>query len=334
MRFSIIIPAYNASGTIAHCLDSVICQDFPKDDYEIIVVDDCSPDKQNDIIGTYAAKSNEDKSSPSVILIHHKENKRQGGARNTALKAAKGDWIIFLDADDYWRSTKVLDTFGRLINQYPEAEIFESSTYIPSTDVNLPLINPDIVNSRIKTPSEYYEKQPHPCIWAAAYARNLIFNTPFREKVYYEDTDWKIKVFTKAKKIATFDFPFYVYFQNSASTTSAKSIKAFEDAVTGNTICTNEWNNSGLPSKQIARILKDGKKYYISSILDVRNYKIADGRHLLKYLKESDYRYIVKSDFSLSDKLISFTATWMPLTTVMLIKTITVLKRILSHILH
>ena len=152
--------------------------------------------------------------------------------------------------------------------------------------------------------------------------------------MYYEDTDWKIKVFTKAEKIATFDFPFYVYFQNSASTTSAKSIKAFEDAITANIICTNEWNNSGLPIEQIARTLKDGKKYYISSILDVRNYKIADGRHLLKYLKESDYRYIVKSDFSLSDKLISFTATWMPLTTVMLIKTITVLKRILSHILH
>lgn len=334
MKFSIIIPAYNAVRTISYCLDSVIRQDFPKNDYEIIVVDDCSPDNQNDIIETYAAKSNEDKSSPSVILIHHKKNKRQGGARNTALQAAKGDWIIFLDADDYWRSTKVLDTFGKLISQHPEAEIFESSTYIPSTDVNLPQINPDIINSRIKTPSEYYEKQPHPCIWTAAYARNLIFNIPFRERVYYEDTDWKIKVFTKAKKIATFDFPFYVYFQNQISTTSAKSIKTFEDAVSANIVCTKEWNNSGLPCEQIASILEYGKKYYIHSILDVRNYKIAEGRYLLRYLNKSGYRDMVKSKFNMFEMLISFSATQIPLTTVITIKTLTSLKRILSHIRH
>lgn len=53
MLFSIIIPAYNAANTIGYCLDSVISQDFPKDDYEIIVVDDCSPDNQNDVIQTY-----------------------------------------------------------------------------------------------------------------------------------------------------------------------------------------------------------------------------------------------------------------------------------------
>lgn len=51
--FSIIIPAYNAAKTIGYCLDSVISQDFPADEFEIIVVDDCSPDRQNDIINTY-----------------------------------------------------------------------------------------------------------------------------------------------------------------------------------------------------------------------------------------------------------------------------------------
>ena len=54
MLFSIIIPAYNAANTISYCLDSVVCQDFPKDDYEIIVVDDCSPDNQNNVIQTFA----------------------------------------------------------------------------------------------------------------------------------------------------------------------------------------------------------------------------------------------------------------------------------------
>lgn len=54
MRFSVIIPAYNAEKTIGYCLESVINQDFPKDDYEIIVVDDCSPDNQSNIINRYS----------------------------------------------------------------------------------------------------------------------------------------------------------------------------------------------------------------------------------------------------------------------------------------
>ncbi len=53
MKFSIVIPAYNAEKYIHHCLDSVVNQDFPADQYEVIVVDDCSPDHQNDIIERY-----------------------------------------------------------------------------------------------------------------------------------------------------------------------------------------------------------------------------------------------------------------------------------------
>lgn len=53
MRFSVVIPAYNAEKTIGNCLESVINQDFSKDDYEIIVVDDCSPDNQNNVIRRY-----------------------------------------------------------------------------------------------------------------------------------------------------------------------------------------------------------------------------------------------------------------------------------------
>lgn len=53
MLFSVVIPAYNAEKTIGNCLESVINQDFSKDDYEIIVVDDCSPDNQNNVIRRY-----------------------------------------------------------------------------------------------------------------------------------------------------------------------------------------------------------------------------------------------------------------------------------------
>lgn len=56
MQFSIIIPAYNAAATIGYCLDSVISQDFPNGDYEIIIVDDYSSDGQNEVIRTYTTR--------------------------------------------------------------------------------------------------------------------------------------------------------------------------------------------------------------------------------------------------------------------------------------
>lgn len=132
MLFSIIIPAYNAAKTIGYCLNSVISQDFPADEFEVIVVDDCSPDRQNTVISTYTTNCIDGgggKSGPIVKLIKHKENKRQGGAMNTALKAAKGDWIMFLDADDYWCSSQVLKTLATLISQNQDAEIIESISH-------------------------------------------------------------------------------------------------------------------------------------------------------------------------------------------------------------
>ena len=73
MRFSIIIPAYKSENYIANCLDSVLAQDYPQEQFEVIVVDDASPDNQDDVIEEYCSKH------PNLSLIKHSVNKRQGG---------------------------------------------------------------------------------------------------------------------------------------------------------------------------------------------------------------------------------------------------------------
>lgn len=73
IRFSIIIPAFNSERFIARCLDSVLCQEYPKEKFEIIVVDDCSSDSQNDIVEKYACKYR------NIRILHHKYNMKQGG---------------------------------------------------------------------------------------------------------------------------------------------------------------------------------------------------------------------------------------------------------------
>lgn len=73
IRFSVIIPAFNSERFIAKCLESVLCQEYPKEKFEIIVVDDCSSDSQNDIIKKYACKYH------NISILYHKHNMKQGG---------------------------------------------------------------------------------------------------------------------------------------------------------------------------------------------------------------------------------------------------------------
>ena len=89
---TIIVPIYNTACYISHCVDSILSQTFP--DFELILVDDGSPDNCPAICDEYAAKD------PRVIVIH-KENGGVSSARNAGLDIAKGEYITFVDSDDW-----------------------------------------------------------------------------------------------------------------------------------------------------------------------------------------------------------------------------------------
>ncbi|MBQ6770710.1 MAG: glycosyltransferase [Bacteroidales bacterium] len=94
IRLSIIIPFYNVEPYIARCLDSVYQQDIPEEDYEVICVNDGSPDHSRDIVLEYQKKH------PNLILVEHEVNKKLGAARNTGRKIARGKYIWNVDSDD------------------------------------------------------------------------------------------------------------------------------------------------------------------------------------------------------------------------------------------
>lgn len=91
MRFSVIIPAYNSEKTLARCLESILLQTF--NDFEIIIINDGSEDNTRSIINSYSLKD-------SRIRGIHKENQGVSSARNTGIKNANGEFIVFADADD------------------------------------------------------------------------------------------------------------------------------------------------------------------------------------------------------------------------------------------
>jgi len=95
IKVSIIVPVYNTADYLNRCLDSCVNQTLQE--IEIIVVNDCSPDQRDGEI----MKEYEKKFPDKIKCIWHKENKRQGGARNTGIRAAHGEFLYFADSDDY-----------------------------------------------------------------------------------------------------------------------------------------------------------------------------------------------------------------------------------------
>lgn len=94
VRLSIIIPFYNVEPYIIQCLDSVYQQDIPEEEYEVICVNDASPDGSREIVKDYQKKHK------NLILVEHEENKKLGAARNTGRRVAKGKYIWNVDSDD------------------------------------------------------------------------------------------------------------------------------------------------------------------------------------------------------------------------------------------
>ncbi|MFC1514611.1 glycosyltransferase [Candidatus Omnitrophota bacterium] len=114
MLFSVVIPTYNRKQFLKLAADSVLNQNF--EDFELIIVDDGSDDGTKDLIQSY--------SDPRLSYLYQQQ-KGPAGARNSGIKAARADWICFLDSDDRFRREK-LATTREYIEKYPDYRIFHT----------------------------------------------------------------------------------------------------------------------------------------------------------------------------------------------------------------
>ena len=99
MKFSIIIPCYKVEQYLHQCVDSVLAQTY--EDYEVILVDDGSPDNSPAICDEYGKKTNK-------VKVIHKPNGGLSDARNAGLDVARGEFVLFLDSDDWWDDKEAL----------------------------------------------------------------------------------------------------------------------------------------------------------------------------------------------------------------------------------
>ncbi|MBB6327948.1 glycosyltransferase involved in cell wall biosynthesis [Algoriphagus iocasae] len=197
MKISLIIPAYNAENHILKCLSSVLDQDIAKDEYEIIVVDDGSTDNTNRIVQEFIEHSE------NIILLSQ-ENQRQGAARNNALKIAKGEFIWFVDSDDYIESNVLLFLYTLAIENNLDLLCFKnykvSDNTIVENDLNLKYLS---FNS-IYSGQEFINSHniycgPCFCIYRREFLNE--YNLKFKEGVFYEDNEFMLRIYYYANRV-------------------------------------------------------------------------------------------------------------------------------------
>lgn len=229
-RLTLIVPAYNVQGYIGECLDSVLQQDFT--DFEIIGVDDCSPDGSGAILDTYAERD------ARVRVLHLTENVGLGHARNAGIDEATGDYLLFLDSDDTLAPGSLAAIAARLdATDDPDILVYDyTRTYWDGRQLR---------NKRAELLDEsgpaVFTLADRPqlldllqIVWNKAYRRDFVSRHGFRFPAgYYEDAPWTYSSLISAETIAVLDRSCVLYRQrreggNILRTVSRKHFDVFD----------------------------------------------------------------------------------------------------------
>lgn len=212
MRLSIVIPVYNVEQYIGRCIDSVLAQDIAPEDYEIVVVDDGSPDRSVEIISEYQKKYDN-------ICIISRENGGLSAARNTGLKAARGEYIWFIDSDDWIEKNCVGELLSMAENERLDVLCFNAKIYHSADDITN--IMPSTDREREVFDGKDFIVAVHtiPAAWAALYRRGYLNDRglEFYENLLHEDHEFTPRAYSLAGRIAYIHRNIYYYFQREGS---------------------------------------------------------------------------------------------------------------------
>ena len=211
---SVIIPVYNVSKYLRQCVDSVLRQSYKN--LEVILVDDGSTDESGMICDRYALNDNR-------VVVIHKENGGVSDARNVGMSIAKGDYIGFVDSDDYihYDMYKVLvdlieqsNADMAIANWCSICDGKENRIDDERTGEIIEFENLESLQFLIYGKNKYKISLS---IWDRLYRRELIKDIYFPKDMCYEDVVWPTKVFYKAKKSVYIDRNLYYYRRRSDS---------------------------------------------------------------------------------------------------------------------
>lgn len=224
LNISVIVPIYNVEPYLSRCVDSILAQTCQ--DYELILVDDGSPDGCGAICDQYALRD-------SRIKVIHKANGGLSDARNAGLEIAQGEYIAFIDSDD-WVTP---DYLAKLLNGLAEtgADICECEIIRTDGSVSVgeeTLGETTCYDTQCAMQLLIQDTVLRQHVWNKLYRRDTIGDTVFPNGKTNEDEFWTYQVFGRARKVTKIQNVLYSYFQRPESimgkTYSLKRLDALE----------------------------------------------------------------------------------------------------------
>ena len=282
---SIIIPVYKVEKYLRRCLDSVLAQTF--DDWQAICVNDGSPDNSDKILAEYAARD-------SRFVIVNKENGGLSDARNAGFPYATGEYIMYLDSDDFIHPQTM--EFAYYLARRDDSDIVSFTydrMYRPWLMVRhvLHLDTDNVVPCRLKrkynparvrtlvtddvykyaterTHNKFNPKRrwliKHCQVWKNMYRRELIADTPFIKGILFEDFPWWSAVMLKNPKVTIAPLPLYFYVPNFGGIVlSARQLRIMQCLCTGLSAAYTDYKERATPY-QMEMWNKNFKWYFIN----------------------------------------------------------------------
>lgn len=311
-KLSIIVPIYGVEEYLHKCVDSLLSQDIPSSEYEIILIDDGGHDRCPQICDEYAVAHDN-------IRVIHRQNGGLSAARNSGIEVAQGKYMMFVDSDDYIEPNVLkrlmvqverdnLDVlryrlqYERITNE-GEYEVFNPYKKDPfrGNDYSeVPLDGVTFLNTRMNTACY---------AWQFILRRDLIvksltpslfnsLNTVFTPGIYFEDMDWTPRMLIRAKRVASTETVVYNYLMREGSITNAvnrgKQKKVLDDKmrlVAEMQKQSKELQIQGKDNRWYQRMIADT----VISIIGILSTQFYDERNeYLKQLKKLDV-YPIKS---------------------------------------
>lgn len=297
--FSIIIPIYNVEKYLKKCVNSILKQEYKN--FEVILVDDGSPDNCPKICDEYKMKD-------SRIKVIHKQNGGLSSARNEGMKKAIGDYLIFVDSDDYWNSSAALTKiYEKIISLHSRVDVLIYNNVDHSCISNEDIIcNRNYDEKKMETFEKYdvlkylFQNNLFPgAAWVTVTRRKLLIdnNIFFIEGIKAEDIDWLLNVFLKADSYSAVNMAFYVYLKNrNNSITGTADMKSIDDIL----YILQLWiiKLGKYPNKEIKNYIYGYlSKHYLCALLIEKHIKKIEKKMLKPKLKK--YKFLLKYNNSI-----------------------------------
>lgn len=218
---SVIVPVYKTEAYLDRCVQSIVDQTYTN--LEIILVDDGSPDNCPQICDEWAKKD-------SRILVIHKANGGLSDARNVGMRVMRGEYVAFVDSDDWLAKAFIENLYTVASENHCEAAgcVFCMTSELCAESGNMQANLLRIVD-RYTAVSELIDDKIRQVVWNKLYRRDLIQDISFAKEKYHEDEFWSYQVLGRITRYAEVDYKGYFYFQRQESIMGAPySIKRLD----------------------------------------------------------------------------------------------------------